>query len=210
MDSVQQFKNEAVERFTNQESFAYFGELEAPPWGVLGFVGQHRDSDPLDRSNFEVITNDLFEKFPDAFRVESSSHWAVGWVEVVRIDTSNDAAVIAAMDWQYELEQYPVADEEHYSNLEVEEREEYYQTGGREDAISELLPEDDFAHIFDSNEELLPEYEDYLNRAFHDAEQDGSLSSYIAEHMEEQLDEKIRDDRREYEKYQSPIEGMEV
>jgi hypothetical protein len=226
VDTVKQFKTEAIERFTNQESFAYYGELEAPPWGQLGFVSQHRDSDALDRSNFQVITEDLQSRFPDAFTIEGSSHWLVGWVDVVRIDTSNDAAVVAAMDWAYQLEQYPVADDEHHSNLEHEEDQEYYDAGGRDDLVKMLEDYEELQFIFAAEDhpeyeyltgDVLPEYEDALNDCFHRAMSYGDHTAIPKDGVDDELwvfdqrrEELIVEARREYEKHQPAIEGMEI
>jgi len=93
--------------------FAYWGECEG--WGIV--VGQHRDSDPLTRSNFNVIRKDLETRFPDDVVVESASSDMVGWVESVVVRPGS-AAWDAAIEWLERLEQYPVADEENYSQTE--------------------------------------------------------------------------------------------
>jgi hypothetical protein len=166
-DKIRDAAEGFVANFTRQENFAYFGDLEAPPWGQLGFAGQHRDSDVLDRSNHEVIRDALTELSPDAFAVEGSSHWAVGWVDIIRIDTSDDVAVAAAMAWRDALENYPVADDERYSELEHDDDEQYYQYGGRDHAIEILRDSGEFETLFDRDEEFIPAWEDALNMAFH-------------------------------------------
>ncbi len=212
--NIDEYKQKSLEAWQEQPDFAYFGDLESPPWGVVGGIGQHRDSDALERSNFEVISEDLLERFPESVQIERSSHWAVGWVESMRLDTSDEKATLAAMDWHERLESYPVADEEHWSNLEREEDEEYYQNGGREDAIDILEKSEDFGEIFriDGPGELIPEYEPYLHEAYHEAMQYGDHTAIpdreLLEAMEEALMRKKDDDRREYEKVQPAIEGM--
>lgn len=126
------------------EYFAYYGDLhEADGWGRTG-LGQHRDSDELARSNWEVISKDLLERFPDDFATESASHFLVGWVEELRVRVVKEEAAAeldgnfddleeedltdafkACIEWAEKLEDYPVADEEHYSRLEYEELIEY-------------------------------------------------------------------------------------
>jgi|SRR5215471_13608138 len=92
-------------------------------------IGQHRDSDVLDRSNFQVILEDLRERFPDLIEVDGASHWAVGWVEGILVPALTDPslgytesnvhpAFLAAMEWQAKLADYPIADETAYSELE--------------------------------------------------------------------------------------------
>jgi hypothetical protein len=130
-EEIRDYADTLVENFTKQTNFAYFGDLESPPWGQLGFAGQHRDSDALDRSNHEVIRDALMEIRPDSFTVEGSSHWLVGWVDVIRVDTSDDVAVAAVMCWRDALENYPVADDEHFSNTEMNDADESWDSWGR-------------------------------------------------------------------------------
>lgn len=142
--------DKAKKALERPENFAYYGDLnEMDGWGRSGLV-QHRDSDELGKSNWQVITKDLLERFPDDFAIESSSHWAVGWIEelrvrVIRQDAIKDHgfpiardtvavewsediitdAFKAVVEWADKLADYPVADEEHYSRLEHEELMEY-------------------------------------------------------------------------------------
>jgi len=126
------------------EYFAYYGDLhEADGWGRTG-LGQHRDADELTRSNWEVISKDLLERFPDDFQAESYNHWAVGWTEELRVRVIKEEvaaeldgnftdleeedlteAFKACIEWAEKLADYPVADEEHFSRLEHEELMEY-------------------------------------------------------------------------------------
>ena len=96
--------------------FAYWGECVG--WGEV--IGQHRDSEPLERSNFDVIRKDLESRFPQDVTVESSSHWAVGWTETVLVRPESEAWT-AALEWRERLAQYPVADDEDYSRVEWED-----------------------------------------------------------------------------------------
>lgn len=213
MTTVGEFKRQVLDNFNRQECFAYFGDLDPEYWGQLGFAGQHRDSDALTRSNHEVIVRDLTERFPESFRVEGSSHWAVGWMDVVRIDTRDDAAVVAAMDWAYALDQYPVADDEHYSKTEHEEDQEWYRCGGREEMIEAIGDDPEFSQLFDEDGELLPEFEDALNEGFHRAMSHGDHTAlpdaeYVLEAMGDALSEKEYWDRIAYERAQPPFEGV--
>lgn len=141
--------------------------LEVPPnFGTAGelyvthapAVGQHRDSDALERSNFEVISEDLEDLYgetisehapecddPDSYRCSCSPdvwigrarHWLVGWSESVCVrpfarDDSGRWHVTdawrSACEWLRGLERYPVADEEHYSDLEWSEMYDYLES----------------------------------------------------------------------------------
>ena len=86
------------------------------------FVGlsQHRDSDSLSRSNFESALEDLGGESDTVFVVRAG-HWAVGWIEWIAIHEDD----LEALRIQYEIEgalaDYPVLNEEHHSELEMEE-----------------------------------------------------------------------------------------
>ena len=124
----------AAEALRRPEHFAYYGDLdESDGWGRA--FGVHRDSDVLEISNWETISADLAERFPDDWTSESSSHWAVGWVEEGRVRVLRDPdadiaeenlteAFLAVLDWKERLDEYPVADEEDFSRREWEDFEE--------------------------------------------------------------------------------------
>lgn len=108
---------EAIARETGWDLEEHAEEREWSAVGV-GPVGQHRDSDPLERSNFEVIHRDLAERFGDSVDVASFRHWAVGWIEEITYDAGRPELVAAVDEWRAALADYPCADEEHYSQLE--------------------------------------------------------------------------------------------
>lgn len=115
------------------------------PVGHYGVIGQNRDSDALARSNWQVACQWLAEAAGidavpeleggfggdpnDAPPVYTwrAGHWAVGWVEylMVRPDAS-EAVLEAAQAIKDSLSDYPVLDDEHYSNLEYAERCDYW------------------------------------------------------------------------------------
>lgn len=114
--------------------FTSIFEDENPHWGRAG-ISQHRDSDVLERSNYQVILKDLEERFEDDVTEIGASHWAVGWVDfiMVRVLIDPDGDVVednitdafkACMEWHDRLADYPVADEFHLSELEWDEKME--------------------------------------------------------------------------------------
>jgi hypothetical protein len=89
-------------------------------------IAHTRDSDILEESNWEVITKDMQERFPDDCSIESENHWAVGWIETlfVRVYATDDSftrAFRAIYEWGEQLSDYPVADEVEYSRMEWED-----------------------------------------------------------------------------------------
>lgn len=89
-----------------------------PNYYSAGF-GQSRDSDALERSNFETAWTAL-QKFEGVERVRES-HWAVGWVEWIAIPADDSAALQVADEMCARWEDYPVLNDEHFSQLEQEE-----------------------------------------------------------------------------------------
>lgn len=95
------------------------------------FLGQHRDSDALTRSNFRTALEKLggervewveeLGKDIDMVIVVRESHWAVGRVEWIGIHESNVEGIRLAEEMESEIEQYPCLDESDYSELEDEE-----------------------------------------------------------------------------------------
>jgi hypothetical protein len=113
------------------EDFGYWGDNDMfKTWGFTG-IDKTDASDILEISNFEVISKDLIERYPDDFRIETYKHWAVNSIDrlvcrilkspgdVVEENITN--AFIAAMTWHNELDEYSIADEDHYLKLEHDE-----------------------------------------------------------------------------------------
>lgn len=110
-----------------------------PDYYGAGF-GQSRDSDCLEESNFATVIAALKElppfvhpaNAPDApaeiavdNEIESrfvvrESHWAVGWVEWIAIHESDTAALKLCDGLRESADDYPVLDENDFSNREQE------------------------------------------------------------------------------------------
>jgi len=82
----------------------------------LGPVGQHRDSDVLEQSNFAVILADL-QAIDDRCESVSFGHWGVGWVEEILVPLTGPVAD-AVERWVDALADYPAADDEDLSERE--------------------------------------------------------------------------------------------
>jgi hypothetical protein len=102
----------------------YFG-AKWPDYYSAG-VGQRRDSDALSRSNFTCMLSALGGE-SDTVHVVRESHWAVGWIEWIAIHESDAKALRVADDIVAALEEYPVINEDHYSELEHEEANEVWR-----------------------------------------------------------------------------------
>ena len=105
-----------IKHWTMPECYA---GVEWPNYYSSGF-GQSRDSDALERSNFQIALAALGGE-SETVIVVRESHWAVGWVEWIAIHESNTAALTAAEEQRERYAQYPVLDEDDCSKEEQEE-----------------------------------------------------------------------------------------
>lgn len=95
----------------------YFGATW-PDYYSAG-VGQSRDSDCLEQSNFAAMLEALGGE-SETVLVVSEDHWAVGWVEWIAIHETDDAALAEADRLVEGLQDYPVLNEEDWSQRECD------------------------------------------------------------------------------------------
>jgi hypothetical protein len=100
----------------------YLGKQWPEYYAVLG---QHRGSKALDRSNFASMLKALGGE-SETVRVVRESHWAVGWVEWIGIHQSDTEHLAQADALMAGLDDYPVLDEMHYSEVETAEANEVW------------------------------------------------------------------------------------
>ena len=106
------------------------------PDGDYCIYSIHRDSTELENSNMDVIK----ETFKDSLELDvfSASHWAVGWVEYFIVPAnSSESDLIRAAKILASLEQYPVLDESHYSELQHNKIGEYWENMSISDRFEE-------------------------------------------------------------------------
>lgn len=98
-------------------------------------VGQSRDSDALERANFDSMVAAL-KAVPEPtdwphdfapFQIVRESHWAVGWVEWIAIHESATDHLACASELCARLENYPVLDESLFSQYENDEANEVWR-----------------------------------------------------------------------------------
>ena len=116
--------HELLAEYRSLQDFAYSGDLPlGETWAFT--LARHRDSDTLAESNWHVIQRDMHERFPDDVEIVRCSHWAVGHVDhlAVRLMTEEGDltdAGHAILEWKERLDDYPVADDEDFSEREIE------------------------------------------------------------------------------------------
>lgn len=135
-------------RWESPENYGGFN-----PVGDFFIHSVHRDSNCLDRSNHEAITeimegmnkdfdprwikNDGLvsgdERFFYTFRAR---HWAVGWVEYLMLrQDAPDEMQAKAYDLLAALANYPLLDDERYSAMQMEEAEWMWDSFNTRDRI---------------------------------------------------------------------------
>ena len=93
-------------------------------------VGQCRDSDLLEQSNFQTALEMLGGEQDNKVIVVRSSHWAVGWVECILVSKKSKKHLKTALDIHNKLESYPVLDESDYYEREsdkINSCHDYYE-----------------------------------------------------------------------------------
>lgn len=93
------------------------------------FLVQHRDSDTLTRANWKAATIELgkiAKENEETWQIIRDSHWAVGWIEFLYIHESAEEILKAADQMQKSIEQYPVLNEEIWSEIEENEANEIW------------------------------------------------------------------------------------
>ena len=115
------YQPENLNRWTHPDNYA---GAEWPEYYSSG-CGQHRDSDALSRSNFICMLRALGGE-SDTVRVIREGHWAVGWVEWIAIHESDSSALETADEIAATLQDYPVVDDSHFSEMEDEEAQQVW------------------------------------------------------------------------------------
>ena len=92
-------------------------------WLIL--LSQNRDSDCLTRSNFTCALEALGGE-SETVEVHRFGHWGCGWFELILVDPNSPQAQIA-QDIENALSDYPVLNEEHFSELEELEALQVWQ-----------------------------------------------------------------------------------
>ncbi len=114
----------ALQRYTRPSSFADFAQFDRREYFTIG--GQHRDSETLSRSNHRSILRALGGE-SETVLVIRDNHWAIGWIEAIYIHQSDTAALAIAERIANRLDDYPVVDEEDWSELEYETAANYWE-----------------------------------------------------------------------------------
>jgi len=98
---------------------------EQGDWLVIP-CGRNRDSLCLDESNFHTAVT-LLGGESETVEIHRFGHWACGWYEIIIVKPEGWAADIAAKI-EADLDNYPVLDEDDWTNRESEAKWEYWDS----------------------------------------------------------------------------------
>lgn len=108
------------------DGFADFREqADKERWGFTG-ISVHRDSPCVDRSNWRCIVAKADQLYAGLFYTMHTGCSMVGWIDHLMVDVTSREAVNWIMDVEDGLDDYPLFDENDFSDLEVEERTNWY------------------------------------------------------------------------------------
>ena len=71
-------------------------------------VSQTRDSEALNRANFDATLRELGGE-SDTVQVHRFGHWGPGWFEIILIDATDTARVQIAQEIEDALSDYPIS-----------------------------------------------------------------------------------------------------
>lgn len=118
MKTYQEFKPTAFDNHYNIDNRE--GWLVAP-------VMRTRDSNCLEKSNWDVFLDGLDKESEDTYEIHRFRHWGPGWFEIILVNPNNDALVKIGNNAEANLENYPILDEMHFSQMEHDEALEVWE-----------------------------------------------------------------------------------
>ena len=151
---------------------AYYGDHA--DWLVSETFGTHRAASTLTRSNYEVLEQRLraVDGNEETWHEESSSHWAVGWVANIAVKPESRAAAIVN-EAEIAVADYPVLDEEHFSDLEFNESIEYWNNCSLSERVGYLQENNEsvfaarasYSELYERAEQTAYRIRDYIGGA---------------------------------------------
>ena len=127
------------------------------------FLGRHRDSSILSDSNFNEALKAIGGESETVIIVRES-HWAVGWVEWIAIHESDEETLKKADEIAESLQDYPVLNEESYSQAQFEAICDTWENSTIEDRI-EWCRESDCSIFSARSDSIRPEVFDLFKES---------------------------------------------
>jgi hypothetical protein len=101
-------------------------------WLVLP-IARNRDSGHIDQSNFDAAVEMLGGE-SETVEIHRFGHWACGWFEIILVEPGTESVRIAETI-EKRLEDYPILDEDDFSNREYSAAYSYWETCGLKERI---------------------------------------------------------------------------
>jgi hypothetical protein len=101
----------------------YMGDIPEEKWHVV--LTQSRDSGILTKSNWAVALEELGGE-SEYVEIHRFGHWACGWWEALCVAKDSEAWE-TAKEIHDSLSDYPVLNEEHFSEMEMEEADRVWR-----------------------------------------------------------------------------------
>lgn len=144
-------------RPTAFDSHINIDDYDEPREGwLVAPVSQTRDSERLERSNFRVVLADLDRDADGTVEVHSFGHWGHGWFEIILCKPGTKAAYVA-QEWEDKLNNYPVASDDDYSNLEAQEVSAEWDRMSLSGRVREIRNRDYPCSVFAARRDEVPE-----------------------------------------------------
>lgn len=132
-------------------------------------IGRNRDSCLRTNHNYEEVwerLNDVQDELEEEDNTEygwligaNFGHWAVGWIELILVHESAPQMLIdSAEDIIYDLDQYPILNEDEYYRKVYEAADEYWRQMSLRERI-EMCKEHD-VNIFAARHDYIPDDEE--------------------------------------------------
>jgi len=132
-------------------------------------VGRNRDNEkePRTACNWQTVTAEIEAASEhDETGAHCFGHWACGWYELFLIHESDTKALEIADGWACRLANYPIADENLLSELEIEDRQTTYDNCLQRDwhervcvAVFETFAKDHDEEVAEEMQEAITERE---------------------------------------------------
>lgn len=146
--------NPGMARWECPSDFAYWGDEDLTQYYVV--FGHHRDSDLLVESNWDQILEALGGE-SETVKVIRFSHWAVGWVESIFVHEGNLGALRIASELLDRMDDYPVLDEDDFSERECDAANECWASMSVSDRVDLIKGSGGEVSIFAARHDWVPQ-----------------------------------------------------
>jgi hypothetical protein len=129
-----------------------FLDADRMDW-IVGPCSQTRDSDALDRSNFETLQKLLDDQGVE-YEVHRFGHWGPGWIEIVLVHPDGTDHID---EIRRRLDDYPILDENDHSEREWNDAIETWECLNIRDRVDAIKRSGSNASIFAARRDEIPQ-----------------------------------------------------